>query len=84
MFARNVSGLCGRSHRDQASYQHGCRKRHRGSETQRLRARIQFATLCWTLYLAGWNDGMTGPLLPRLQRGFPVIMHVADAADTGR
>ncbi|KAI6107587.1 major facilitator superfamily domain-containing protein [Pisolithus thermaeus] len=35
---------------------------------QRRRAHIQFATLCWTLYLSGWNDSTTGPLLPRIQR----------------
>lgn len=29
--------------------------------------RLQFATLCWTLFLAGWGDGSTGPLLPRIQ-----------------
>ncbi|KIJ59386.1 hypothetical protein HYDPIDRAFT_100851 [Hydnomerulius pinastri MD-312] len=39
---------------------------------QRLRARIQFATLCWTMYLAGWNDGTTGPLLPRIQKVYNV------------
>nr|VWO96590.1 Major facilitator superfamily transporter [Ganoderma boninense] len=33
----------------------------------RRKARIQFITLCWTLFLAGWNDGTTGPLLPRIQ-----------------
>ncbi|OBZ67359.1 Bypass of stop codon protein 6 [Grifola frondosa] len=43
----------------------------------RRKAHIQFATLCWTLYLAGWNDGTTGPLLPRIQSvyhvGFAVV-----------
>ncbi|KAI6019796.1 MFS general substrate transporter [Pisolithus orientalis] len=39
---------------------------------QRRRAHIQFATLCWSLYLAGWNDGTTGPLLPRIQRVYSV------------
>ncbi|KAF7426170.1 hypothetical protein PC9H_008537 [Pleurotus ostreatus] len=33
---------------------------------------IQFATLCWCLYLEGWNDGTTGPLLPVIQRDFGV------------
>ncbi|KAM5540128.1 hypothetical protein V8D89_006268 [Ganoderma adspersum] len=33
----------------------------------RRKARIQFITLCGTLFLAGWNDGTTGPLLPRIQ-----------------
>lgn len=42
------------------------------TKAQRLRARIQFATLCWTFYLAGWNDGTTGPLLPRIQRVYGV------------
>ncbi|OAX42435.1 MFS general substrate transporter [Rhizopogon vinicolor AM-OR11-026] len=37
------------------------------TKRQRLLARVQFATLCWTMYLAGWNDGTTGPLLPRIQ-----------------
>ncbi|KAH9478786.1 hypothetical protein JR316_0009247 [Psilocybe cubensis] len=27
----------------------------------------QFLSLCLTLFLAGWNDGTTGPLLPRIQ-----------------
>ncbi|KAI0763030.1 MFS general substrate transporter [Trametes elegans] len=43
----------------------------------RRKERIQFATLCWTLFLAGWNDGTTGPLLPRMQSvyhvGFAVV-----------
>lgn len=39
---------------------------------RRRRAHIQFATLCWTLYLMGWNDGTTGPLLPRIQRVYNV------------
>lgn len=34
--------------------------------------RIQFAALCWALFLAGWNDGTTGPLLPRIRE----IYHV--------
>ena len=52
------------------------------TKAQRLRARIQFATLCWTFYLAGWNDGTTGPLLPRIQKvysvGVLVIVHLTD------
>ncbi|TFK38015.1 major facilitator superfamily domain-containing protein [Crucibulum laeve] len=35
-------------------------------------ARVQFLTLCWTLFLAGWNDGSTGPLLPRIQEVYHV------------
>ncbi|KAG1800261.1 major facilitator superfamily domain-containing protein [Suillus plorans] len=37
------------------------------TKRQRLRARVQFATVCGSMYLAGWNDGTTGPLLPRIQ-----------------
>lgn len=32
----------------------------------------QFVTLCWSLFLAGWNDGTTGPLLPRIQEVYHV------------
>jgi len=42
--------------------------------TQRRRANIQFVTLCWTLFLAGWNDGTTGPLLPRIQKVYEVCV----------
>ncbi len=38
----------------------------------KLKARIQFATLCWSLFMAGWNDGTTGPLLPRIQSVYHV------------
>ncbi|KAH8103076.1 MFS general substrate transporter [Cristinia sonorae] len=33
----------------------------------RLKARLNFLACCWSLFLAGWNDGTTGPLLPRIQ-----------------
>ncbi|KAI0370516.1 MFS general substrate transporter [Pilatotrama ljubarskyi] len=33
---------------------------------------IQFGTLCWSIYVAGWNDGTVGPLLPRLQEVYHV------------
>ncbi|KAJ6473307.1 MFS general substrate transporter [Mycena vulgaris] len=43
----------------------------------RIRARIQLVTLCWTLGLAGWNDGSLGPLIPRIQEvyhvGFTIV-----------
>lgn len=38
----------------------------------RRKARIQFATLCYSLFMAGWNDGTTGPLLPRIQAVYHV------------
>ncbi|KAF9495023.1 MFS general substrate transporter [Pleurotus eryngii] len=44
---------------------------------QAVTARVQFATLCWCLFMAGWNDGTTGPLLPRIREvynvGFAVV-----------
>ncbi|KAF9456410.1 major facilitator superfamily domain-containing protein [Collybia nuda] len=47
------------------------------SRAQRIQARLQFAALCWCLFLGGWNDGTTGPLLPRIQKfygvGFAVV-----------
>lgn len=36
------------------------------------KANIQFATMCGALFLAGWNDGSTGPLLPRMQSNYHV------------
>lgn len=44
----------------------------------KLKARIQFATLCWSLFMAGWNDGTTGPLLPRIQS----VYHVCSLSDS--
>ncbi|KAI0356007.1 MFS general substrate transporter [Trametes cingulata] len=45
--------------------------------SMRRKAQIQFAACCFTLFLAGWNDGSTGPLLPRIQAvyhvGFAVV-----------
>ncbi|RPD75641.1 MFS general substrate transporter [Lentinus tigrinus ALCF2SS1-7] len=38
----------------------------------RRRAWVQFAALCFTIYVAGWNDGTLGPLLPRLQEVYHV------------
>jgi len=42
------------------------------TKRQRLLARVQFASLCWSMYVAGWNDGTTGPLLPRIQKVYGV------------
>ena len=35
---------------------------------------IHFATMCSALFLAGWNDGTTGPLLPRIQEVYHVCV----------
>lgn len=39
---------------------------------QKLLGHVQFATLCGSLFLAGWNDGSSGPLLPRIQKVYNV------------
>lgn len=40
--------------------------------SQRRRALFHFLSLCGTIYVAGWNDGTLGPLLPRLQEVYNV------------
>ncbi|KAG7448657.1 MFS general substrate transporter [Guyanagaster necrorhizus] len=37
-----------------------------------FRVHVQFTALCWCMFLAGWNDGTTGPLLPRIQEVYDV------------
>ncbi|KAI0032855.1 MFS general substrate transporter [Vararia minispora EC-137] len=45
--------------------------------THKALANAQYAALCWSLFMAGWNDGTTGPLLPRIREvyhvGFAVV-----------
>ncbi|TFY68003.1 hypothetical protein EVJ58_g1273 [Rhodofomes roseus] len=38
----------------------------------RRNARIQFLALCYSFFLEGWNDGSTGPLLPRIERNYQI------------
>ncbi|KAI5115484.1 hypothetical protein M0805_009450 [Coniferiporia weirii] len=38
----------------------------------RRRILVQFITLCWCFILEGWNDGSTGPLLPRIQEFYGI------------
>ncbi|KAJ7778299.1 MFS general substrate transporter [Mycena metata] len=37
-----------------------------------LRARLQLGAIYWSMFLAGWNDGTSGPLIPRMQRVYDV------------
>ncbi|KAJ6478773.1 major facilitator superfamily domain-containing protein [Mycena vitilis] len=37
------------------------------SRKQIFLARVQTVTLCWAVFLAGWNDGSLGPLIPKIQ-----------------
>ena len=39
-----------------------------------LRTNIHFTTLCFCLFLVGWNDGTVGPLLPRIQGVYHVSL----------
>ncbi|KDQ58463.1 hypothetical protein JAAARDRAFT_129011, partial [Jaapia argillacea MUCL 33604] len=33
---------------------------------------IQFTALCWCIFLEGWNDGTTGPLIPAFQQYYNI------------
>ncbi|KAF8664605.1 hypothetical protein AX16_000705 [Volvariella volvacea WC 439] len=47
-------------------------KEHEVTKEQERRGNIQFITLCWCIFVAGWNDGTTGPLLPRIREEYNV------------
>ena len=52
-------------------------------------ARAQFLSLCWCLFLMGWINGSTGPLLPSIQKSYnvsePIFLNLHGATDyTGR
>ena len=42
------------------------------SRKQITTGRVQFLALCFCLFLVGWNDGSTGPLLLRIQDAYHV------------
>jgi len=42
------------------------------SKKQQKIGQAQFLTLCWSIFLLGWNDGTIGPLLPRIQEVYHV------------
>ncbi|KAF8664609.1 hypothetical protein AX16_000708 [Volvariella volvacea WC 439] len=50
------------------------------TKEQVRRGTIQFMTLCWCTFMIGWNDGTTGPLLPRIREeynvGFTVVSFI--------
>lgn len=39
---------------------------------EKFLGRLQFLALCWTLFLIGWNDSSTGPLIPRIREFYGV------------
>ena len=40
-------------------------------------ARAQFLALCWTMFVMGWTNSSTGPLLPRIQFFYEVSWHTS-------
>ena len=40
--------------------------------TQKRLGWLHFIVLCWAFFVEGWNDGTTGPLLPRFQAYYGV------------
>ena len=46
------------------------------TKSMKRKAWIQFAALCWSIFICGWNDGTTGPLIPRLQE----VYHVCETS----
>ncbi|KAJ7080965.1 MFS general substrate transporter [Mycena belliarum] len=48
------------------------RKAYQPSQKEIRLARVQTATLCWAVFLSGFNDGSLGPLLPRIQHVYQV------------
>ncbi|KAI0301233.1 MFS general substrate transporter [Multifurca ochricompacta] len=44
--------------------------------TTKWKIRLQMMSLCWTMFLMGWNDGSLGPLLPRIQKVYHVNFFV--------
>jgi hypothetical protein len=43
------------------------------NKSLKSREKIQFFALCWSLFLLGWCDSSTGPLLPRIQNVYHVL-----------
>ena len=46
--------------------------RHSNTQNTRWLARFQLFAACFTLFLAGWDSGTPGPLIPRLQEFYRV------------
>ncbi|TFL07868.1 MFS general substrate transporter [Pterulicium gracile] len=47
------------------------------AKEHKRRELVSFVSLCWCLFLAGWNDGTLGPMIPRIREvynvGFTVV-----------
>ena len=42
------------------------------TKRQQFISHLQYATLCYTIFAAGWNDNSMGPLLPRMREVYDV------------
>ncbi|KAK0489430.1 MFS general substrate transporter [Armillaria novae-zelandiae] len=42
------------------------------SKSYRRQANLQFAAVCWSFFLGGWNDATTGPLIPVIQETYHI------------
>ena len=45
---------------------------------QRRKFLLTFLSLCFSVFLNGWNDGTTGPLLPRIQSYYNVRVRLVE------
>ena len=45
---------------------------HARTRKQTIVSRFQFAAVCWSMFMLGWHDGSTGPLLPRIRETYQV------------
>ncbi|KAJ3509222.1 hypothetical protein NLJ89_g5332 [Agrocybe chaxingu] len=50
---------------------------------QKRSGAIHFLTVCWCLYLVGWNDGSTGALLPRIREQYNIGYSLASLIFVG-
>ncbi|KAI0642586.1 MFS general substrate transporter [Trametes meyenii] len=69
--------LAGRSHREAVGELESPQIDPEVAALQRKKSLIHFLALCGSLFVNGWNDATTGPMLPRIQErynvGFAVV-----------
>ncbi|KAJ1307813.1 hypothetical protein OPQ81_001895 [Rhizoctonia solani] len=58
------------SHSD--SHQSVVEASHSDDAAGHRREMIAMAAICWTQFMAGWNDGTLGPLIPTIQQHFHI------------
>ena len=58
------------------SYQPASNLTPRLLKLQKRNSMVQFLAVCWCIFLVGWNDGSTGPLLPRIQENYRVCANL--------